>query len=285
MLVLDAEPTMRSFMQRGLARHFALVEGAADRSEAQNLLHRCHFDLLIADIGPSGTGGLAWVESLRDQGSSLEVIFVAADADLHSAIAALRAGACDFILKPFRIEQLLAAAQRGAERRSVRRENFLLHREVEQQQVLGGLVGNCASMHDVCAIIARVAPMPSTVLIEGESGTGKELAARAIHARSGRPGGFVAINCGAVSADLLESELFGHVKGAFTGAHQAREGLFGFAQGGTLFLDEIAELPLGLQAKLLRVLEERTVRPWGATNRCRWTCASSRPPTGPCRRR
>ncbi len=250
-------------MQRGLSRHFALVEGAADRSEAEDLLHRCHFDLLIADIGPSGTGGLAWVESLRDQGSSLEVIFVAADADLHSAIAALRAGACDFILKPFRIEQLLAAAQRGAERRSIQRENFLLHREVEQHQALGGLVGNCASMHDVCAIIQRVAPMPSTVLIEGESGTGKELAARAIHTRSGRRGGFVAINCGAVSADLLESELFGHVKGAFTGAHQAREGLFGFAQDGTLFLDEIAELPLGLQAKLLRVLEERTVRPVG----------------------
>jgi DNA-binding NtrC family response regulator len=263
-LVLDAEPTMRSFMQRGLARHFAFVEGASDRSEAADLLRRCHFDLLIADIGPTGTGGLAWVQALRDQGNDLDVIFVAADADLDSAIAALRAGACDFILKPFRIEQLLASAQRSAERRSARRETLLLHREIERHQALGGLVGDCASMHEVCAIIQRIAPMPSTVLIEGESGTGKELAARAIHTRSGRPGGFVAINCGAVSPDLLESELFGHVKGAFTGAHQAREGLFGFAQGGTLFLDEIAELPLGLQAKLLRVLEEKTVRPVGS---------------------
>ena len=149
------------------------------------------------------------------------------------------------------------------ERRNVSRDNFLLHREVERHQELGGLVGNCASMHEVCAVIQRIAPMPSTVLIEGESGTGKELAARAIHAQSGRPGGFVAINCGAVSPDLLESELFGHVKGAFTGAHQAREGLFGFAQGGSLFLDEIGELPLAMQAKLLRVLEERTVRPVG----------------------
>ncbi len=259
-LILDPEPASRSFMERGLSRHFALVESAADRSEAQDLLRRCHFDVLIADIG---TAGLAWVESLSDQGGGLDVIYVAGDADLQTAIGALRAGACDFLLKPFRMEELLAAAQRGAERRTARRETFLLQREFEQHQSPDGLVGDSASMREVCGIIARIAPMPSTVLIEGESGTGKELAARAIHARSGRPGGFVAINCGAVSPELLESELFGHAKGAFTGAHQTREGLFGFAHGGSLFLDEIGEMPLGMQAKLLRVLEEKAVRPVG----------------------
>jgi len=262
-LILDVEPAMRSFMQRGLSRHFALVESAADRSEAQDLLHRLHFDLLVVDIGTSGTGGLAWVETLRGQGATLDVIFVATDADLQSAIGALRAGACDFILKPFGIEQLLAAARRSAERRSARSGGLLLQREVERNQSLNGLVADSASMCEVRRIIERIAPMPSTVLIEGESGTGKELAARAIHARSGRPGAFVAINCGAVSPELLESELFGHAKGAFTGAHQAREGLFGFAHGGSLLLDEIGEMPPGMQAKLLRVLEERAVRPVG----------------------
>ncbi len=262
-LILDAEPAMRSFMQRGLGRHCALVESAADRSEAEDLLSRCHFDVLIADIGSFGREGFAWVEGLRDQGGSPDVIFVSAKADPHTAIAALRAGACDYIIKPFRIEQLLAAARHGAERRGARRENVLLERDVDQYQPVGGLVGDGPSMREVCRIIERIAPMPSVVLIEGESGTGKELAARAIHTRSERAGPFVAINCGAVSPELLESELFGHVKGAFTGAHQAREGLFSFAHGGSLFLDEIGEMPFGMQANLLRVLEEKAVRPVG----------------------
>lgn len=262
-LVVDPESTMRSFIQRGLMNHFALVETAADAQEAEQLLRRCHFDLLIMEIGRPGLDGLQWVERLRDQGGSPDVIFLSADADHHSAIAALRAGASDFILKPFRIEQLLAAVQRSAERRSVSRDNFLLRREVGHDPALEGMVGECESMRTLCRIIARIAPMPSTVLIQGESGTGKELAARAVHARSGRAGPFVAINCGAVSPELLESELFGHVKGSFTGAHQAREGLFSFAHGGSLFLDEIGEMPLAMQAKLLRVLEEKTVRPVG----------------------
>ncbi len=262
-LVLDPEPAMRSFIQRGLERQFALVETAGDRAKAEALLRRCHFDLLIVDLRPEESDCLDWVEGLRDQATGLDVIFLAADADVEGAIAALRAGALDFIPKPFRMEQLLAAARRGAEGRSVKRENFLLQREVEQHHALEGLVGDCESMREVCGMVKRIAPMPSTVLIQGETGTGKELAARAIHERSARSGGFVAINCGAVSPELLESELFGHVKGAFTGAHRAREGLFGFAHGGTLFLDEIGEMPLPMQAKLLRVLEERCIRPVG----------------------
>ncbi len=262
-LILDHEPGMRSFLQRGLAHHFALVEVAADAAEAQELLRRCHFDLLIADIRLPDRSGLTWVQELRDQGSNIDVIFTSADADLDTAIGALRAGACDFILKPFRIEQFFAAVERTAERLKLRRENYVLHRETKHHPGLEGIIGNCERMKDVCTLIHRIAPMRSTMLIHGESGTGKELAARAIHDHSGRPGSFVAINCGAMSPDLLESELFGHVKGAFTGAHQAREGLFSFAHGGSLFLDEIGEMPLAMQAKLLRVLDGMTIRPVG----------------------
>ena len=262
-LVLDDEPGMRSFLQRGLARRFALVEIAADTEEALQLLQRCHFDLLIADIRLPGKSGLDWVQELRDQRSGLDVIFITAHADMQTAIAALRAGASDFILKPFRIEQLLSAVARCTEHRSLARENYLLHREADQRHRIEGVVGSCEPMKEVCIIINRIAPMRSTVLLGGESGTGKELAARAIHERSGRHGSFVPVNCAAVSPELLESELFGHVKGAFTGAQQPREGLFSFAHGGSLFLDEIGEMPLGMQGKLLRVLEEKTIRPVG----------------------
>jgi two-component system NtrC family response regulator len=192
------------------------------------------------------------------------VIFMTAHADLETAIGALRAGAEDFIMKPFRMEQMMAAVERYLTRQKIQRENFVLKQQVERIYDSSGLVGNCDLIKEVCQIIRRVAPMPSTVLIEGETGTGKELAARGIHGWSGRNGSFVTINCGAMSAELLESELFGHVKGAFTGAHQAREGLFTYANGGTLFLDEIGEMPLAMQTHLLRSLEEHTIRPVGS---------------------
>ena len=263
-LVIDDEPGMRSFLRKALEKRYSLVEVAADTDAADALRQRYHFDLLITDIRLPGRSGMAWIEQLRDQGSTSSVIFMTAHADLDTAIAALRAGAADFILKPFRADQMLAAVERALEQRKIQRENFVLKREVEKLFDAHGLVGGCDPIRSVCEVIKRVAPMPSTVLIEGESGTGKELAARAMHGYSGRSGSFVPINCGAISAELLESELFGHVKGAFTGAHQAREGLFTYANGGTLFLDEIGEMPLGMQSKLLRVLEERSIRPVGA---------------------
>ena len=180
------------------------------------------------------------------------------------SVRALRAGACDFIIKPFRLEQLQAALDRCLERRQLTRENFLLRRDnARHQQEEASLKGESPAMQELAHIIARVAPAPSPVLILGESGTGKELAARDLHRLSGRRGAFVPVNCGAISPELLESELFGHLKGAFTGAHRGRDGLFSFADGGTLFLDEIGEMPLAMQAKLLRVLETRRVRPVG----------------------
>ncbi|MCU7830918.1 MAG: sigma-54 dependent transcriptional regulator [Candidatus Thiodiazotropha sp. (ex Myrtea sp. 'scaly one' KF741663)] len=264
-LVVDDEPGIRNFLQRGLAKYFGLVEAAEDVATAEDLRQRCHFDLIITDIRlPGDIGGVEWVKALREQGGSTGVIFMTAHADLETAIAALRAGAEDFILKPFRMEQMMAAVESYLERQKIQRENFVLRRQVDQIYDSAGVVGNCDLMRDLCDVIKRVAPMPSTVLLEGESGTGKELAARAIHELSGRGGSFVPVNCGAMTAELLESELFGHVKGAFTGAHQAREGLFTYAEGGTLFLDEIGEMPLPMQAHLLRALEERAIRPVGS---------------------
>jgi len=263
-LVVDNEPGMRNFLYRALARRYALVEVAESVEAGEALRQRCHFDLLVVDIRLPGTSGVDWLRALREQGVRADVIFMTAYADLDTAIAALRAGASDFILKPFRTEQMLEAVRRCLENRRMRRENFLLRRQVDHLQNMDGIIGHSRAMAEVSAIVQRVAPTASTVLIEGETGTGKELVARAVHAQSGRSGDFVAVNCGSISPELLESELFGHTRGAFTGAHSARDGLFVYAQGGTIFLDEIGEMPLAMQAKLLRVLEEHSVRPVGS---------------------
>ena len=173
------------------------------------------------------------------------------------------AGASDFIMKPFRLDQMMASIETCLAQQQVQRENIVLKRQVDQLYD-SGMIGNCDTMRSVCDVIKQVAPMPTTVLIEGESGTGKELAARALHHWSRRKGSFVPVNCGAISEELMESEFFGHTKGAFTGAQKTREGLFTYANGGTLFLDEIGEMPLSMQVHLLRVLEERVIRPVGS---------------------
>lgn len=262
-LIIDDEPGIRSFLQKGMQKRFGLVELAEDIPTAIALTERCNFDLIIADIRLPGQSGVEWVTQIREQGSTTAVIFITAHASVDTAIEALRAGAADFILKPFRMEQIMASVERCIERQQLQRENVVLRRQVEQLHD-SGMVGQCQTMKNVCGVIKRIAPMPTTVLIEGESGTGKELAARAIHQWSGRSGSFVPINCGAITSELMESELFGHVKGAFTGAHQLREGLFTYANNGTLFLDEIGEMPLPMQVHLLRVLEEQTIRPVGS---------------------
>ena len=263
-LVLDDEPGIRNFLVKGLGKYLGLIESADCFESADELRQRCHFDLIIADIKLPGGSGVDWVKSLRESGCTTSVIFITAHAHLNIAIEAIRAGAADFIIKPFRMDQIITAIDRCIERQEIKRENFVLRRQVDKIFNASGMVGSCEVMTNLCDVIKRVAPMPSTILLEGESGTGKELAARSIHDLSERLGIFVPVNCGAISADLLESELFGHVKGAFTGAHQAREGLFSHANGGTLFLDEIGEMPLAMQAHLLRVLEEKNIRPVGS---------------------
>lgn len=263
-LIVDDEAGIRSFLQKGLARKFGLIEVAEDVEMANELRKRCHFDLIIADIRLPGCSGVDWVTELREQGSVTPVIFITAYADIETAISALRAGAADFIMKPFRMNQMHASIERCMEKQKIQRENFVLRREVKNYYDSAGMVGDCDLIKSICQVIKRVAPMSSTVLLTGETGTGKELAGRAMHKWSGRSGSFVPINCGAMSAELLESELFGHTRGAFTGAHQSREGLFMYANGGTLFLDEIGDMPMAMQTNLLRVIEQHSIRPVGS---------------------
>ena len=270
MLIVDDEPGMLSFLQRSLEARCSWVATAGSVEDAEPLLARQHFDLIVLDISLPGKSGVEWLHQLRDAGFAGDVILMTAYADLETAIDALRAGAADFLLKPFSVAQMLNAVKRCFERSSLVRENFVLRRELDERGgAEEGLIGHSAAMQNAFALIKRIAPTPSTVLIQGESGTGKELAARALHRMSPRGNGdkagpFVPINCAAIAAELIESELFGHVRGAYTGAAAGREGLFYYARGGTLFLDEVSELPLPLQAKLLRVIEERKVRPVGS---------------------
>jgi len=262
-LVVDDEPGMRNFLSKALKPHCALVETADSAETAEALRQRYHFDLLILDMRLPGRSGVEWLNELRGQDVRSDVIVMTAYADLETAIQALRAGAADFLLKPFRLEQIISAVNSCLERRRMARENFLLRREAPKS-ALDGIIGGTHGIREVIDVIQRVAPTNATVLIEGETGTGKELVARAVHQLSERQGPFVPVNCGSISPDLLESELFGHVRGAFTSAHASREGLFSFAHGGTLFLDEISEMPLSMQAKLLRALETKSIRPVGA---------------------
>lgn len=268
-LVIDDEVGMRSFLQRFLEKECALLEIADSIETAEALRKRCHFDLLIVDIRLPGSSGIDWLRELRTQGINTDVIVMTAYADMDVAIAALRAGAADFILKPFRMEQMMTAVRRCLERRRMLRENILLKRQVKQIHGMDGIVGESQPIKETYQMIERVATAVSTVLIEGETGTGKELVAQAIHKLSNRRGAFVPLNCGSISPELLESELFGHIKGAFTGAQSSRDGLFLYAHEGTLFLDEIGELPMSMQAKLLRVLEERAIRPVGSDSEVR----------------
>lgn len=265
-LVVDDEEGMRSFLERTLRSRCGMVETAADVEHAARLMERLHFDLLIVDIALPGKSGLDWLHELRGHGFTGDVILITAFADIDTAIGALRGGASDFILKPFRVDQILNSIDNCFQRAHLARENFVLRRELAGRNVdVNGLVGRSDAMQELRALLHRVARMPSTVLLLGESGTGKEVAARALHEmspRAQRP--FVPVNCASIASELIESELFGHVRGAFTGATESRNGLFYYAHGGTLFLDEISELPLALQTRLLRVLEERRLRPVGS---------------------
>ena len=265
-LVVDDEPGMLSFLQRALTPRCSVVDTAASVEQAEPLLRRRLYDLIVLDIALPGRSGIDWLHELRAEGYAGDVVLMTAYADLDTAIDALRAGAADFLLKPFSLVQALNAIQRCFERSLLIRENFVLRREVSERSAdIEGLVGRSAVMRAVCDRLKRIAPTPATVLLSGESGTGKEVAARAVHRMSNRANGpFVPVNCAAIAAELIESELFGHVKGAFTGAQQSREGLFYYARGGTIFLDEIGEMPPAAQAKLLRVLEERRIRPVGS---------------------
>jgi len=268
-LVVDDEPGMRNFLIRTLAPRCKRIEEAADTEEASRKLDQHHFDVVILDNIMPGKNGVDWLVEQRAIGFFADAILMTAYADLETAIQALRAGAVDFVLKPFRSNQILNAVARCLDRMRLQRENFVLRYELrassEHILLRDKLIGESVAIRQVRDTIARVAPLPTTVLLTGESGTGKEVAARSLHALSDRASKpFVPVNCAAIPPDMIETELFGHLKGAFTGAEATREGLFMHAQGGTLFLDEIGEMPLATQSKLLRVIEDRRVRPVGA---------------------
>lgn len=282
-LIVDDEPGMRNFLVKTLVPRCHTVMEAASAEEAADILQAVHVDLIVLDISLPGRSGVTWLKELREQAFGGQVILITAFADLETAIEALRAGASDFILKPFRVPQILNAIKHCFESSRLKRENYVLKRSLAvRHDGDSGLVGSSGLMTRLSQSLGRVASFNSTVLLQGESGTGKELVARALHNLSPRAQGpFVPVNCASMSPELIESELFGHAKGAFTGANKARNGLFYYAQDGTLFLDEVAELPLALQATLLGALEDHQIRPIGspqllpinariiaATNRC-----------------
>jgi DNA-binding NtrC family response regulator len=236
----------------------ARYEAAAARDEPP--------EVVLADLSMPRLDGLGLLDRLRALDPELPVVLITAFATVDSAVAALRRGAHDYVTKPFRNDQLVAVLRNAARQRRLARENGALRREVERTVGVQGLVGQSPGLAEVLRKVERAAPTDAAVLIRGETGTGKELVARALHRASRRAAGpFVALNCAALPEGLLESELFGHAKGAFTGAASASSGLFRAAHRGTLLLDEVGEMSPALQAKLLRVLEAREVRPVGST--------------------
>ncbi|MBI3939703.1 MAG: sigma-54-dependent Fis family transcriptional regulator [Acidobacteria bacterium] len=260
-LIVDDEEIMREVLTKLLQDEGYSCQAAATGEEGLEKLREGFFDLVLLDLLMPGMGGMKTLEEIHKIDSTLAVVILTAYASLETAVQATRAGAFDFLAKPFKNEELLVVVQNGLQRRALQLENQHLRRTLRERTAFGNLVGKSEEMQAVFDLIVQVAPRRSTILIQGESGTGKELVAKAIHnlsSRSDHP--FIAVNSGNIPTDLLESELFGHVKGAFTGASNSKKGLFEVADGGTVFLDEVGTIPFETQTKLLRVIQEREFR-------------------------
>jgi two-component system response regulator PilR (NtrC family) len=265
-LIVDDEKGMRDLLSIMLRGEGYRVDQADSATRAREMISRASYDLVISDIAMPDGSGVDVLRAAKEAQPDAIVILITAYASTETAIEALKLGAYDYIIKPFDVEEMRIVLKNALERRQLERENTLLKRELKEHARFDDLVGQGPAMEEVRAMIERIAPTHSTVLVYGESGTGKELAARAIHRRSPRRAKqFVSINCGALPDELLESELFGHVKGSFTGAVAAKKGLFEVADGGTIFLDEIGDTSPAMQIKLLRVLQEREIRRVGGT--------------------
>ncbi|MDR1577676.1 MAG: sigma-54 dependent transcriptional regulator [Deltaproteobacteria bacterium] len=260
-LIVDDEEHIRKIMSIMLGKKGYACRLAASGAEALDALSQESFDAVLTDLHMPGLDGLGLLAKIKEMAPELVVIVVTAFATMETAILAMKAGAYDYIAKPFNEDEMVLVLEKALERGRLVTENRRLKREMGERLDSGVFLGQSQAMKNVFALIAKVADTKATVLITGESGTGKELAAQSIHRhgpRKEKP--FVAVNCGAIPANLMESEFFGHVKGAFTGADRAKEGLLAEADGGTLFLDEVTELPLDTQVKFLRALQEEEIR-------------------------
>ena len=265
-LVVDDEENLRLVLETMLRRHGYTVKAAASAEAALAALEAFGPDFVLADVRMGGMSGIELTRELAARGSSVTVIVMSAYGSIELALEAMKAGAYDYVAKPFKQDEVLLALRKAEERESLRRENKALKEQVAAAARFEEMIGKSEAMAGVYRTIEKAAAYATTVLIHGESGTGKELVARALHVRSPRKERrFVAVNCGAIPEALLESELFGHRRGAFTDAVADKRGLFEEAHEGTLFLDEIGELPLATQVKLLRVLQEGTLRRLGDT--------------------
>ncbi len=261
-LVVDDEAKMRRLLEMALTGLGHTVVQAEDGEAALARYAEEPFDLVLTDLRMPRLDGLGLLRALRGRGEEVPVVVLTAHGSIESAVEAMKLGAVDYILRPFEMSTVELAVTRALAMHLVQRENRFLRDEVERGW--GEFIGQSEPMQALYRLIRQVAPARSSVFVAGETGTGKELVARAIHHESGRAGLFVAINCAAIPAELLESELFGHRKGAFTGADRDRMGRFEVSSGGTLFLDEVTEMPMALQSKLLRVLQEGVVERLGA---------------------
>ena len=265
-LIVDDDQALRELLEEDLSRRGHQIWTAHKVIEARELLHQQEIDIVLTDLNMPGISGIDFCAELNDNRPDLPVVIMTAFGSLETAIAALRAGAYDFVTKPVDLDLLSISLDRALQHRHLQEKVRLLKSQVRRQRSDDEMLGESPLFQNVKQQIMRIADLDTSVLIAGESGTGKELVARSLHRQSLRcEGPFVAINCAALPENLLESELFGHVRGAFTDARENRKGLFIEASGGTLLLDEIAELPLPLQPKLLRVLEDHKVRPLGGS--------------------
>ena len=263
-LIVDDEPDVREVLQEYFAAHGFEVLSAADARAARALVQARRADVALIDIHMPGEDGLSLARHLREHYEGLAIVMLTSASTVVDRIVGLEVGADDYVSKPFKPEELLLCLRKAEERELLKRENKALREEIRKGGQYEKILAKSAPMDVIFRTISKVSDYKTTVLITGESGVGKELVARAIHQRSGRRGrAFVAVNCGAIPENLLESELFGHKRGAFTDAVTDRKGLFEEADGGTLFLDEIGELPASLQVKLLRVLEDGRIRRLG----------------------
>ncbi len=267
LLVIDDEQNMRHMLSIMLKKSGYQVETAADGLEGLTALQSRHYDFILCDIKMPNMGGMEFLKAAREKLQDTTVIVMSAYGSIDTAVEAMKLGAYDYISKPFKSDEVHLTLKKAEERESLKKENLLLKerlREIGRENRFGNMIGKSKPMQAVFQLAEKVAHYDTTVLITGESGTGKELIARGIHFHGERSSGpLVPVNCGGIPETLLESELFGYVKGAFTGADKNKKGLFEEAQGGTIFLDEIGELPMSLQVKLLRVLQESEIRPVG----------------------